>query len=79
MPTVLIFGPYRFFFYSEEGDEPAHIHVAEDNKAAKFWLHSAELARSRNFKGHELTAIRKLIIEHRENFLEAWHVHFSSI
>jgi hypothetical protein len=27
MPTVLRIGPYRFFFYSNEGHEPPHIHV----------------------------------------------------
>ena len=25
MPTVLIFGPYRFYFYSHEPNEPPHI------------------------------------------------------
>ena len=27
MPTVLRWGPYRAFFYSNENDEPAHVHV----------------------------------------------------
>ena len=32
MPTVLIFGPHRFFFFSREDNEPPHVHVetAED-------------------------------------------------
>ena len=28
MPTVLRHGPYRFFFYSGDRDEPPHVHQA---------------------------------------------------
>ena len=27
MPTVFRRGPYRFYFYSNEADEPMHVHV----------------------------------------------------
>jgi hypothetical protein len=27
MPTVRVIGPYRFYFYSHEPNEPPHIHV----------------------------------------------------
>jgi len=29
-------GPYRAFFYSNEGHEPAHIHVRREDREAKF-------------------------------------------
>jgi hypothetical protein len=38
MPTVLRAGPYRFFFYAGDRDEPPHIHVERDDHTAKFWL-----------------------------------------
>ncbi|MCO6455665.1 MAG: DUF4160 domain-containing protein [Pirellulaceae bacterium] len=38
MPTVLRVGPYRFFFYAGDGDEPAHVHVERDDSEAKVWL-----------------------------------------
>lgn len=38
MPTVLKIGAWRFFFYSLENDEPAHIHVEQGSASAKFWL-----------------------------------------
>ena len=38
MPTVLQIEGFRFFFYSREDWEPAHIHVESDDKLAKFWL-----------------------------------------
>ncbi len=27
MPTVMRIGPFRFYFYSHEPNEPPHIHV----------------------------------------------------
>ena len=35
MPTVLRIGPYRFYFYSHEPNEPPHIHVDRDDLSAK--------------------------------------------
>ncbi len=77
MPTILRIGGFRFFFYSGEGNEPPHIHVARDNKLAKLWLNPVNLASSTGFKSQELTQIRSIVIEHRTIFLEAWHAHFS--
>ncbi len=34
-PTILVEGPYRFFLYSSDGDEPRHVHVERDDKVAK--------------------------------------------
>ena len=45
MPTVARIGPYRFFFYGNEGLELAHIHVQRDRRLAKFWLDPVTLAR----------------------------------
>ena len=44
MPTILRIGSYRFFFYSNEFGEPAHIHIQRDNLLAKFWLKPIALA-----------------------------------
>lgn len=39
MPTVKgIEGPYRFFFFSFDCNEPPHIHVQRERQLAKFWL-----------------------------------------
>ena len=38
MPTIWEHGPYRFFFYSGDRDEPSHVHVErERNKANDIW------------------------------------------
>jgi hypothetical protein len=36
MPEVLREGPYIFFFYSNDGNEPRHVHVRIENRYAKF-------------------------------------------
>lgn len=76
MPALLRVRGYRFFFFSLEGREPPHIHVAHGGKYAKFWLEPVELANNRGFRGHELTEIRKIAIENREFFLEEWNEYF---
>ena len=76
MPTVLRVSGFRFFFYSLEGSEPAHIHVEHGDKVAKFWLTPVSLAASRGFRSHELNRLRLIVIENRESFLEAWNDHF---
>jgi hypothetical protein len=76
MPTVEWVGPYRFFFYSNEGDEPPHIHVRRERALAKFWLQPIVIAGATHFAAHELRIIARLVAEKREQFLEAWHEHF---
>jgi len=76
MPTVLRSGALRFFFYSLENGEPAHIHIESGDATAKYWLDPVELARSRGFRAKDLTRLRATIIEHRHAFLEAWDAHF---
>lgn len=59
MPTVLKIGPYRFFFFSGDKEEPKHIHVERDNKIAKFWLMPVRLQNSGGFKRDEIALINK--------------------
>jgi hypothetical protein len=76
VPTVYRDGPYRFFFFSNEGEEAPHIHIQSGDKLAKFWLQMVELAYNRGFRHHELRAIRQVIEERQWVFLEAWNDHF---
>ena len=38
MPTILFIYGWRLFFYSNELNEPIHIHVQKGEIQAKFWL-----------------------------------------
>lgn len=76
MPTVLKIGRFRFFFFSNEGTEPVHIHVESDDKYAKFWLKPVQLAKSLGYSAKELNEIRKLVLENVDLFKEKWYGHF---
>lgn len=75
-PTVLRVGPYRFFFFSNEGFESPHIHVQRDRKLAKFWLDPVRLARSTRFEAHELNEVEGLVRDNEVRLLEVWHEFF---
>src|SRR5205823_11559134 len=76
VPTVLRIGRYRFFFYSNEGNEPRHIHVDAGDDGAKFWLDPVSLASNHGFRARALNDIEQLVIEHRQLFVEAWDDYF---
>ena len=77
MPTILRIGPFRFFFYSNELGEPAHIHVQSDNKTAKFWLEPVSLSKSVRFSSKELRELEKLVTSNKVVFMEAWNEYFN--
>lgn len=77
MPVVLRIGPFRFFFYSNEYGEPAHIHIQRETKLAKFWLKPVALASSTRFSPKELKKLESLVIENKDHILEAWNEYFS--
>jgi hypothetical protein len=78
MPTVLQVGPYHFIFFSSDRREPAHIHIKRDKQIAKFWLNPISLAMNRGFREHELNQIARLVVQHHQTLLEAWHDYFSA-
>jgi uncharacterized protein DUF4160 len=76
MPTVLRVGPYRFFFYASDRDEPHHVHVEREDKVAKYWLDPIRLQSSGGFNRLELRKIRVIINENHINLMEAWNEYF---
>jgi hypothetical protein len=78
MPTVLRWKGYRFFFYSADPWEPAHIHVQRDGHEAKVWLHDMSVAVNLGYASHELNEIVRTVRAHRDAFMEAWNDHAGS-
>jgi Domain of unknown function (DUF4160) len=76
MPTVMRSGPYRYFFYASDRDEPRHIHVEREGRVAKYWLNPLRLQSSGGFRRLELSRIRGIIEENHEQLLEAWDGYF---
>ena len=54
MPVVLRIGPHCFLFYSEEGNEPSHIHVRRDAMLAKFRLDTLGMAYNVGYPAREV-------------------------
>jgi len=76
MPTVLRVGPYRFFFYAGDRDEPPHVHVEREDKIAKFWLDPIRLQRSGGFSRREIGRIQKVLNAYQTKLLEVWNEYF---
>jgi len=75
MPTVLRWKGYRFFFYSADLWEPAHVHVQRDGHEAKVWLHDMSVAVNLGYAPHELNEIVRTVRTHHDAFMEAWNDH----
>ena len=69
-------GPYRFFFYSNEGSESPHVHVQRDRKIAKFWLNPVVAESAGRFSSVELREIVRIVMEGQEMLIEAWNEFF---
>lgn len=75
MPTIMISGPYRFFFYAGDRNEPPHVHVERDDLVAKFWLRPPVVQHNGGMCRTEIARIGKLVIHHLDSLLEAWNDH----
>jgi subtilase family serine protease len=76
MPTVLRIGRFRFYFFSNEREEPAHIHVKAAENQAKFWLNPTQLASSYGFSSREINELERLVEQNGSFFLEVWNEYF---
>ena len=75
MPTILREKGYRFFFFSNENQEPPHIHVQQAERYAKFWLRPVRLAKNVGFRRKEITQLGRIVSERRSLLLKAWYGH----
>ncbi|MBK8269986.1 MAG: DUF4160 domain-containing protein [Planctomycetes bacterium] len=77
MPVVFRFEGYRFFFFSNKGSEPVHIHVRKAERAAKFWIDPViSLAESYGMTSSELRKLMRVVTEREVEIRSAWHEYF---
>lgn len=79
MPTVHRFGPYRFYFYSQENQssfEGPHIHIASSDGRAVFWLEPVSLRINRGYTPREVERLRRIVVVNRELLLRSWNEFF---
>ena len=78
MPTVLILNGFRFFFYSNENNEPAHIHVTKAGADGKLWLEPIlSVAYFYGFNSSEQNEIIEIATTYYEQFKMKWYEYFS--
>lgn len=73
MPTLQRVGPYRFFIYSIDCQEPPHIHVERDSNVAKFWLTPVRIQSSGGFTRSEINRIYDVIDANLDALPGGWH------
>jgi hypothetical protein len=78
MPTIFKIGPYRFFFYSSDENEPVHVHIEREEMIAKFWVDPVRLQDNGGFGRNELVKIHKMVEENVNRIMEAWNEYFKS-
>jgi hypothetical protein len=78
MPTALQNGPYRFFFYAGDRNEPPHVHVERDANQTKLGLDPVRLQNSGGFSRTEINRIQKLVEENQEHLLRRWNEYFNN-
>jgi hypothetical protein len=80
MPTVLFILGWRIFFYSNEGNEPIHVHAEKGNMECKFFLDPSLYEISEAFAYNLFPAskreIRRIIFDHFDHIVNEWNNFF---
>jgi hypothetical protein len=76
VPTLLVADGFRFYFFSNEVQEPPHVHVEKAGGAAKLWLAPVRFAYAMGFNRRDLRRIRELAFLHQAMFISRWNEHF---
>ncbi len=77
MPTILLIKGWRLFFYSNENNEPIHIHCRKANSECKFWIeednYNLSLAYSFNCNQRDLRDLKKIIYNNFDYIVTEWY------
>ncbi|MFZ6052381.1 DUF4160 domain-containing protein [Halocola ammonii] len=77
MPTILEVNGYRVFFYSNENNEPIHVHIAKGGAAAKWWLKPGVREEySYGFTPKERKRIGEIVRENSQLIKQKWNEYF---
>ena len=76
MPTVLLIAGWRFHFYSDERNEPIHIHAEKAEKDCKYWLdvesYDIREAYCYNMSPRDVREVRRLIFQNFDYIVSEW-------
>lgn len=77
MPTVFTQNGYRFFFFSNEGTEPIHIHVRKAENYAKLWIKPIALEHNCGFSSREIREIKETVFTNQNQIEDVWNEYFT--
>ena len=77
MPTIFRKLGFRFFFYSDEGNEPPHIHVEKGEGRGKYWIDPVEKEYMENFNRQDEKKVDNIVHEKQNYFKKRWYEFFS--
>ena len=67
---------WRLFFYSNENNEPVHIHAKKAGMECKYWINIEEFdiieAYSFGLKDKDKRQIRRIIFDHFDYIVDQW-------
>jgi hypothetical protein len=80
MPTVLYVQGWRLYFYSNEGNEPMHVHAVKGDAECKYWLNPDGFDITEEFEWNCTPRlrreIRQVIFEHFDQIVASWRERF---
>ena len=78
MPTLLNEKGFKFKIYSNENDEPPHVHIFKGGSTAKYWIEPNALEEySYGFTVIEKRDIKFIIENNLQLLIEKWYENFS--
>jgi Domain of unknown function (DUF4160) len=78
MPTILKEKGFRLFFYSDERNEPCHVHIEKGDAYGKIWLEPVlEINYLINFTTSEEKDIMEIVLKNIANFKKKWNEYFT--
>ncbi len=76
MPAILEILGWRLFFYSNERNEPIHVHARKAEAECKYWIDVEDFdiieACAFNLGPKDRRQIRKIIFDHFDYIVEQW-------
>ncbi|GMT49436.1 MAG: hypothetical protein IEMM0008_0975 [bacterium] len=77
MPEILRKHGWKVFFYSNERNEPIHVHCVKAEKICKYWLdienYDIQEASSYKMNPKDRREVRKIIFENFDYIMSEWN------
>jgi len=72
MPTIYRESGFRYFFYSNEGNEPSHVHIEGKGGEMKIWLEPFGIEFAYGLSPRDQRVIVDAVSKNMKLFKEKW-------